>query len=131
MMRLTNGRNAVPVTAIDGNVVLGYDRARLESLLRSAETSRPSIGMAIGDASRVLAKHGALPVFGALVGSVSPGSPAERAGIGAGDVIVEANLRSIANADDLEKVIAGLTPGSRLVVTLLRGQQRLQAEIRI
>lgn len=128
---MTNGQNAVPVTTIDGQVVIGYDRGRLEHLLSASTSQRPSIGLSIADASRVLSKVGGLPVFGALVGRVAPGSPAERAGVAPRDIVVEANLRPIANADDLERAIAALTPGSRLVLTVLRGQQRLTIEVRV
>ena len=62
------------------------------------------------------------------MGSVKPGSPAEKAGLQQGDVITEINLRPISNADDLAKALSGLSPGSRVLIAFLHGQQKLQAE---
>ena len=131
MIRLT-GQTGVPVIVVDGQVVIGFDRARLEALLtRSDGGKRPHFGLKVADAGKMAQKTGALPVFGALVGAVAPGSPGHRAGIQKGDIITELNLRRINNAADLEKAIGGLAPGSRASISLLRGQRtlRLEAEV--
>lgn len=117
-------QRGVPVVTVDDQVVVGFDRPRLEKLLSQTKAQRPSLGISIADASRMAMKAGALPVFGALVGKVAPSSPGERAGLKPGDIITEANLRPINNAADLEKVLEGLAPGSRLALTVTRGNQK-------
>lgn len=117
-------QRGVPVLTVDDQVVVGFDRPRLEKLLSQTKAQRPSLGISIADASRMAMKAGALPVFGALVGKVAPSSPGERAGLRPGDIITEANLRPINNAADLEKVLEGLAPGSRLALTVTRGNQK-------
>jgi S1-C subfamily serine protease len=117
-------QRGVPVVTVDDQVVVGFDRPRLEKLLSQTRAQRPSLGISIADASRMAMKAGALPVFGALVGKVAPSSPGERAGLKPGDIITEANLRPINNAADLEKVLEGLAPGSRLALTVTRGNQK-------
>jgi S1-C subfamily serine protease len=128
MVRLT-GQLGVPVTVIDGQVVIGFDRPRLEQLVASGGGQRPHLGLKVADASKVAQRTGGVPVFGALVGAVAPGSLGERAGFRNGDIITELNLRPIRGADDLERAMGELSPGSRTTIVYLRGQETLRAEI--
>ncbi len=124
------GQQGVPVTVIDGQIVVGFDRARLEHLLSSkANGRRPSLGLQIADASRFAQKRGVVPVFGALVGGGRAGSPGQKAGLRQGDIITEINLRPVHNADDLERAVAGLSTGNRVVFIFQRGQEELKSEI--
>jgi serine protease Do len=68
---------------------------------------------------------------GALVSSVTPDSPAQRAGLQPGDVITEAGGRSIGTVHDLPRLVAGTPIGSRLDLKVRRGgkQQTLEATI--
>jgi putative serine protease PepD len=128
MVRLT-GQLGVPVTVIDGQVVVGFDRPHLEQLLASGGGQRPHLGLKVADASKVAQRTGGVPVFGALVGAVAPGSLGERAGLRNGDIITELNLRPIRGVDDLERAMGELTPGGRAAIVYLRGEETLRAEI--
>jgi len=128
MVRLT-GQLGVPVTVINGQVVIGFNRPLLEQLLAGAGGQRPHLGVKVADAGKVAPKEGGLPVYGALVGSVAPGSLGERAGLRNGDIITEFNLQTIRGADDLQRVLAELKPGSRATIVFLRSQETLRAEI--
>lgn len=124
------GQMGVPVITIDNEVVVGFDRPRLEQLLsRGGGGQRPHFGLQIADASKITRKAGLVPVFGAFVGKVAPSSPGERAGLKPGDIITEINIRPIRSADDLEKVLAGLTAGSRVMIVFMREQETLRSEI--
>lgn len=125
-----SGQMGVPVIVVDNEIVVGFDRARLDRLLDSGgDSQRPRFGLKIADASKTAPRFGLAPVFGALVGGVAPGSIGERAGIQAGDIITELNLRPIHSAGDLESAIAALTSGQRATIVLLRGQQTLKSEV--
>lgn len=129
MVNLT-GQMGVPVIVVDGQAIVGFDRQRLEQLIVGVGGSnRPRFGLKVADASKVAKKVGGLPVFGALVGAVAPGSPGERAGIKEGDIITEINMRPIRGADDLEKALANLRAGGRVTIILQRGQQDMKAEV--
>jgi glutaredoxin 3 len=129
VVRLT-GQMGVPVIVVDGEVVVGFDRARLEQLLaKEGDGQRLRFGLKIADASRVAQKVGAVPVFGALVGAVAPASLGEKAGLRSGDIITEINMRPIHNAGDLEQALANLAPGGNMAIVFLRGQKTLKAEI--
>jgi S1-C subfamily serine protease len=131
MIQKTN-QMGVPVITVGDQYIIGFDRRRLEELLAGqggAQTAQKvSFGLQIADASKITQKAGVLPIFGAFVGSVRPGSPAEKAGLQQGDVITEINLRPISNADDLAKALSGLSSGNRVAIAFLRGQQKLRAE---
>ena len=58
--------------------------------------------------------------IGALVGEVSPGSPADKAGIKPGDVIVAFNGKEISQVSMLPNLVAETPVGSRAEVTLYR-----------
>lgn len=129
VVRLT-GQMGVPVIVVDGEVVVGFDRARLEQLLaKEGDGQRPRFGLKIADASRVAQKVGAVPVFGALVGAVATASLGEKAGLRSGDIITEINMRPIHNADDLEQTLANLSPGGNMAIVFLRGEKTIRAEI--
>ncbi len=126
MVRRT-GQQGVPVILVDNEVVVGFDRPRLDMLLSDGRAGRVTLGAAVADASKVMPKRGMLPIFGAYVGKVTPGSTAHRLGLDVGDVIVEINLRPISNAGDVERAMGGLARGSRISVIFIRGDQRLTA----
>ncbi len=130
VVRLT-GQMGVPVIVADGQVVVGFDRPRLDALFRESGSGRPKLGLKVADASRMAAKVGAVPVFGALVGAVAPSSPGEKAGIKPGDIITELNLRPINKAEDLEKAFAAIEPGGRATLVFLRGQVTMRSEIQL
>ena len=57
---------------------------------------------------------------GALVANVTPGDPADKAGVQTGDVIVKVDDREIEDAGDLTKLIAKYAPGSSIELTVWR-----------
>jgi S1-C subfamily serine protease len=131
MIQKTN-QMGVPVITVGDQYVIGFDRRRLEELLAGQggpqTAQKVSFGLQIADASKIAQKAGVVPVFGAFVGSVRPGSPAEKVGLQQGDVITEINLRPVSNADDLAKALSGLSSGNRVTIAFLRGQQKLLTE---
>ena len=123
------GQMGVPVTIINGQTVVGFDRARLEQVLAQKQPGqRSSFGASIADAGKITARQGSGTTLGAYIGKVRPGSVAERTGLAAGDIVTELNMRRIANAGDLEQALAGLSKGSRFSLTLLRGNKTMTAE---
>lgn len=112
-----SGQQGVPVTVIGDEVVVGFDRPRLERIIAamrarpSAPTGRKSLGAKVADASRY-SMPGGTAVQGAYVGGVKTGSPAEAAGLKVGDVIVAVDGRTISTVEELSQAISGLKDGS-------------------
>ena len=112
-----SGQQGVPVTIIDDEVVVGFDRPRLERIIAAmrarpqAPTGRKSLGAKVADASRY-SMPGGTAVQGAYVGGVKTGSPAEAAGLKVGDVIVAIDGKAISTVEELSQAISGLEDGS-------------------
>jgi S1-C subfamily serine protease len=66
---------------------------------------------------------------GMLVVGVEPGSPASRAGLREGDIVVEFAGQPIAGIDDLHKQLTGAQVGVLRPLTVLRHTEKLQLEI--
>lgn len=79
---------------------------------------------------RRVARHFNLPLeTGMLVVAVEPASPASRAGLREGDLIVEFNGHAIASLDDLHKQLTGAQVGVRSPLTVIRHTEKLQMEV--
>jgi serine protease Do len=82
-------------------------------LLDHGKVSRGQLGVMIQEVNQDLAtSFGLEKPIGALVSSVGKDSPAERAGIESGDVILKFNGKEILHSSDLPPLVADLTPGS-------------------
>ncbi len=66
---------------------------------------------------------------GAVIESILPGTPAEKAGIQAGDVITHVNGKEITTRDELVNTIRAYRPGTTVTVTLRRGEEHLEISI--
>jgi serine protease Do len=99
-------------------------RDRVDALGRGETPERPRLGVAVapGHVARRLRRSVGLPERdGVLVRAVEDGSPASRAGIVQGDLIVEAAGRSVTNTDELVEAIA--TAPEAYEVRLVRGAE--------
>jgi serine protease Do len=95
--------------------------------LRTGKISRGVIGVEINrdPITKEVAKDLGLPnSSGAMISSVSPDSPAAKAGLRAGDVITEYNGRPVTDSDALVNMVVGTKPGSTVPVTIYRDNQR-------
>ncbi len=125
----TSGQMGVPVTIIDGQIVVGFNRGRLDELLAQAQTGQhPSLGALIADADKIRVEQTPGITLGAYIGRVKTGSLAERIGLSAGDIIIELNSKHIANASELENALSRLSKGSRFSLVFLRGNSTMNAE---
>ena len=130
MVRRT-GQQGVPVIAVGDQYIVGFDRPRLEQALAGMARGRPVFGAAIADAARVLLSRGGTAAAGAYVGRVKPDTPAARAGLMSGDVIVAIDGRSVDSAAELEAALAKLSPGDTVTVTYLRDGERRSVSVRM
>ena len=94
----------------------------VQSQLRSSgRVQRGRIGVAIQEVSRELADSFTLgkPV-GALVSSVEKGSPADKAGIEQGDIILRFDNRPVTVSGDLPRIVGSTRPGSKVPLQVWR-----------
>jgi serine protease Do len=97
-----------------------------EQLRTTGRVQRGRIGVQIDQVTRDVAESiGLGRPQGALVRNVESGSPADKAGIEAGDIITKFNGQAIDRASDLPRMVGNTKPGSRASVTVFRrGQTR-------
>jgi putative serine protease PepD len=74
--------------------------------------------------SQLKSEYNFVPNSGAVVMQVEPGSPAQVAGIQAGDVIVAIDGQKITSASALGAAISSKKPGQSVTITLWQGQQK-------
>lgn len=107
--------------AADGSV-----RDRVAALGRGESPQRRQlgIGLAPSHVARRLRRAVGLPERdGLLVREVEDDSPAARAGLAEGDLLIAAGGRPVASADDLFDVLGSVAPDAPLEVTVLRGAE--------
>jgi serine protease Do len=95
--------------------------------LRSGKISRGVIGVSISrdPITKEIAKDLGLPnTSGAVISSVSPNTPAAKAGLQRGDVIVEFNGRPVSDSDSLVSMVVATKPGTTVPITIYRDNQR-------
>lgn len=63
------------------------------------------------------------------IASVEAGGPADRAGLAPGDMIIALNGQSVATVDDIHRLLTGTQAGTRLRLTILRGQRQRDVEV--
>ena len=125
------GVNTAILSGSGGNIGIGFAipsnmvREVVEQLLEHGNVQRGRIGVAIQDVTPGLAHALELNVDrGALVTQVEPGSPAEQAGIQAGDVVVAIDDQSIDSTADLRNTVGLVRAGGSVAVTAIRDGQR-------
>lgn len=98
-----------------------------QQLLTHGKVSRGRIGVMIQDVNQDLAESFNLDKpRGALVSSVEKGSPAERAGIEPGDVILKFNNQPIVRSSELPPLVSEQAPGSQAQLEIWRqGKSRM------
>jgi S1-C subfamily serine protease len=107
-------------------------RSRVDSLGRGETPTRRrlGVGLAPSHVAQQLRRAVGLPEReGLLVREVEEGSPAEKAGIAEGDLIVEAGGRAIGSADDLFDVLGTTQANAAIPVTIVRGTEERSVSV--
>jgi serine protease Do len=68
---------------------------------------------------------------GALIARPESGSPADRAGLESGDVIVKVDGKQVADARDLAKTIGSMAPDTKVDLTVVRGGKDQQISVKL
>ena len=98
------------------------EATRVADQLRSTgRVTRGKIGVQIDQVSKDVAESiGLGKAQGALVRGVEAGSPAEKGGVEAGDIIVKFDGKTIDKATDLPRLVGNVKPGTKSTVTVFR-----------
>ena len=114
---------SIPVSVVQ-NVVA--------QLKESGRVTRGWLGVTIQDVDKNLAESFGLDrPRGALVVQVAEDSPAEKAGLQSGDVIVSFDGRDIPTSSDLPHVVGLIAPGTTVPVDIMRDQKAKKLKVKV
>jgi serine protease Do len=92
-----------------------------DQLMKTGRVTRGRIGVGIQNVTKDLADSlGLGKAQGAVVGNVEEGSPAAKAGLEVGDVILKIDGRPVEGSADLSRTIRALKPGSKVNLNVWR-----------
>lgn len=103
-----------------------------DQILKHGKVQRGRLGVTIQEVNQSLAESFGLPKpTGALIGKVENDSPAAKAGLESGDVILSVNGREIGSSNELPPVIANIRPGSSAKLQIWRKGEKRDIEVKI
>jgi serine protease Do len=103
-----------------------------DDLVTHGKVTRGRLGIGIQGMDAALAESFGLDrARGALVSRVEPNSPAAKAGLKEGDVILEFNGKPISKANDLPAAVAATSPGSKAALKLWRNKGETSVDLTI
>ena len=104
----------------------------MESLIKDGHVTRGYLGILIQNVTPALAsKFNLKDTKGALVGDVTPKSPAEKAGLKSGDVILSFNGKAVTDSRHLKLEVARAKPGESVPVKILRDGSTKTVEVTV
>jgi len=115
-----------------GNVGIGFSipsnsaKIVIDQLIEFGETKRGWLGVRIQDVTKEIADVEKLDEpRGALVASVAPNSPSEKAGVKSGDIILEFNGEKIKQMKELPIIVARTEVGKKVKVKIWRNKKEI------
>jgi serine protease Do len=121
------GINTAILSRSGGNQGIGFAipvsiaRDVMDSLVKDGRVTRGYLGVMIQDVNPALEKEFQLKnTQGALVSDVTPKSPAEKAGLKSGDLILDFNGKTVTDSRHLKLEVARTRPGESVPVKILR-----------
>lgn len=104
----------------------------LDSLGRGESPAPVTLGIGVAPAHvarRLRSAVGLPPQDGLLVRGVEEGSPASRAGVRTGDLVIEAGGQPVASSDDLYAILDALAGDATLTLRIVRGSEHVSVAV--
>jgi len=136
------GNSGGPLISLDGKVIgintavnaqaqgIGFAipintaKEVLDELITTGSVTRPFIGVLLQDITKDLADYFGLDEpKGSIIADVVSGSPAEKAGLQRGDVILKINETDIKNSNDVSNIVSKSKINDKLVMLILRNSR--------
>jgi hypothetical protein len=118
----------------EGIVYLGEREQPLTNTIGSMKGGAGAPAVGSGQGRRV--SFGTVPDFafagpGVRVAGVTPGAPAEKAGVKEGDILLKVDGKDVGDLRGFSAILRGLTPGQTVNVLLGRGGENLSLEVTV
>jgi S1-C subfamily serine protease len=127
-----NTASILPAQGICFAIAINTAKIVAAQLIRDGRVERAWLGIAGQNVElhrRVVRFHEIKTPRGVMAASVEIDSPADRAGIKRGDVIVGFGGQVVAGSDDLQRLLTGDQVGARSEVTVIRGTEKIALEV--
>jgi Do/DeqQ family serine protease len=132
------GINTAILAPGGGNIGIGFAvpinmaRKAMDQLVRYGEVKRGHIGIRIQDLTPDLAQAmNTKQVDGAVIAQVEPGSPADRAGLKTGDLVIAANGVAVRSGTQLRDAIGLTRVGEELALTIDRNGNERNVAVKV
>lgn len=130
------GINTAIYSPSGGSVGIGFAipsstaKAVIDQLIDHGSVKRGWLGVHIQHVSDEIAEGLGLDVArGALVSSVAPNGPAEKAGMETGDVVLKFNGKSVKEMRELPRLVAGAEVGNSVTVEIWRDKKKMTLDV--
>lgn len=102
----------------------------LDQLIKKGKVVRPYMGVYLQDLTEELAGFlGASSTNGAVVAGVMPDSPAAKANLRKGDIILAVNGKAVENSEELTQIIGDLKVGDKITLEILRERKKISVSL--
>jgi len=129
---------AILANGSEGNQGIGFAvpvnlaRTVMDQILKNGKVTRAYLGILPQDVTPAMAKaFGEKEATGALVGDVTPNSPAEKAGLLKGDIILQLNGKPVEDANQLRMSISMMSPDAAVNLKVFRNGAEREFAIKL
>ncbi len=104
----------------------------MEQIIQNGSVTRGWVGIAVQELTPELAESFKLKdTQGVLIAEVVRGSPADKSGIKAGDILVSIDGKPLADSTTMLETISALPPGKVALLKLMRNQSELAVQVKV
>jgi serine protease DegQ len=132
------GINTAILSQSGGSIGIGFAipvstaKQVMDQLIANGAVTRGWVGVELQDITPELAGSFKLgSTAGVLIAGVQRGSPADRAGIKPGDIVLAVNGKQVNDPDSMRGLIVAIAPGRQVKIKLKRGQRELQLAVHV
>jgi len=132
------GINTAILSQTGGSIGIGFAipvstaKQVMEQLIETGAVTRGWVGVELQEITADLADSFKLgTTAGVLVAGVQRGSPADRAGIKPGDIVLTLDGKQVRDPDSMRTLIVALVPGKQITLKLKRGQSELELPVQV
>ncbi|MBE0627050.1 MAG: Do family serine endopeptidase [Burkholderiales bacterium] len=132
------GINTAILSQSGGSIGIGFAipvsiaKQVMDQLIATGAVTRGWVGVELQEITQELADSFKLATTaGVLVAGVQRGSPADRAGVRPGDIVVAVDGRPVIEPDSMRNLIVALKPGKTTTLRLKRGDQNLDLRVNV